>query len=180
MPSVLSHIAVPIAGRLAVGKLKLSTSLLVLGLLISVLPDADVALLRMGVPYDSPLGHRGASHSLLFNGLVALLCWAAWCRRLRSRSWFALLYLLACAISHPLLDTCTNAGHGAALFWPFSDERYFAMFRPIEASPLSLRRFFGESGIRVLVSELLWVWLPFLLLALAIRFGGWRSSTARR
>ena len=89
----------------------------------------------------------------------------AWARlnKLSARGPF--LYLLVCAASHPLLDTCTNAGHGAALFWPLSGERYFAPFRPIEASPLSLRRFFGEPGLRVLISELLWVWLPSILLA---------------
>jgi inner membrane protein len=72
------------------------------------------------------------------------------------------------------LDTCTHAGHGAALSWPMSAERFFAPFRPIEASPLSLRRFVGEPGLRVLISELLWVWLPCLLL------GGWWAWRRRQ
>lgn len=164
MPSILSHIAVPIAGRIALGKHAIAPSLLALGLLASVLPDADVLLMRLGVPYDSPFGHRGASHSILFVAFVATVFAIAW-SRLHNRSLEGpLLYLFLCAASHPLLDTCTNAGHGAALLWPVSPERFFAPFRPIEASPLSLRRFFGEPGLRVLVSEGLWVWLPCLLL----------------
>ncbi|MBQ0930616.1 metal-dependent hydrolase [Ideonella alba] len=164
MPSILSHVAVPIAGRVALGKSAVLPSLFALGLLASCIPDADVALLRLGVPYDSEFGHRGASHSLAFAVLLAAAMAFTWARVTKLSAGGPFLYLLVCAASHPLLDTCTNAGHGAALLWPLSGERYFAPFRPIEASPLSLRRFFGEPGLRVLVSELLWVWLPSLLL----------------
>lgn len=144
-------------------------------MLASVLPDADVALLRLGVPYDSPFGHRGASHSLLFAVLVAALFAHLWARRHGLSARWPFVYLLVCAASHPLLDTCTNAGHGAALFWPISTERFFAPFRPIEASPLSLRRFFGDAGLRVLLSEVLWVWLPALGAGLV-----WRATGSRR
>ncbi len=168
MPTILSHMAVPLAGRLAFGKTVITPGLMLLGLIASMLPDADVILLRLGVPYDSPLGHRGATHSFTFAVFVAVLLSSLWIclnRSNRQSSIRGFLYLLVCSLSHPLLDLCTNAGHGASLFWPFSTERYFAPFRPIETSPLSLRRFFGEAGIDVLVSELFWVWLP------AITFG---------
>lgn len=66
MPSAFSHIAVPIATRIGIGKDNLPTKLLLLGIVLSVLPDADVLLLRLGIPYESEFGHRGASHSLLF------------------------------------------------------------------------------------------------------------------
>jgi inner membrane protein len=168
MPTILSHMAVPLAGRLAFGKTMITPGLMLLGLVASILPDADVILLRLGVPYDSPLGHRGATHSFAFAFFVAVLLFSLWIclnRPNRQSSIRGFLYLLVCSLSHPLLDLCTNAGHGASLFWPFSTERYFASFRPIETSPLSLRRFFGEAGIDVLVSELFWVWLP------AITFG---------
>jgi inner membrane protein len=168
MPSILSHIAVPIAARIAFGKRAVLPGLFAWGVLVSVLPDADTLLMRFGVPYDSQFGHRGASHSLLFALCVAALLARRWARVHQRSMRGPFIYLLVCAASHPLLDTCTNAGHGAALFWPGSTERLFAPFRPIEASPLSLRRFLGEPGLRVLISELLWVWLPCLLLG-----GGW-------
>ena len=174
MPSILSHIAVPIAGRIALGGDFAAPKLLLLGLVASVLPDADVLLLRIGIPYESAYGHRGASHSLAFALLVSVLFSFLFARSTGRRAWGAWLYLFVCAASHPLLDTCTNAGHGAALLWPLSEERFFAAFRPIEASPLSLRRFFGESGLRVLISEVLWVWLPLIAIGLAVRL--WRGD----
>ncbi len=175
MPSVISHIAVPIAGRVAFGRDFVAAKLLTLGLFLSMLPDADVLLLRLGVAYDSPFGHRGASHSLAFAVFAASIAAAIYSRSTARPALGPWLYLLVCAASHPLLDTCTNAGHGAALLWPLSEERFFAPLRPIEASPLSLRRFFGEPGLRVLLSELLWVWLPFLAIAFA-----WRQRRAAR
>ena len=166
MPSVFSHIAVPVAARLGVGKVALPATLLSMGLLLSVLPDADVLLHRLGVPYESEFGHRGASHSFAFALLASTICTAIYARMFNRSFMWPWLYLFVCAASHPLLDTCTNAGHGAALLWPISEQRFFATFRPIEASPLSLRRFFGEPGLRVLLSELLWVWLPMLTMGL--------------
>ncbi|NBD19803.1 hypothetical protein GTZ97_03840 [Aquabacterium fontiphilum] len=169
MPSVFSHIAVPIATRIGIGKDLLPAKLLFLGLLLSILPDADVLLLRLGVPYESEFGHRGASHSLVFAFIAATICAFSYARAYSRTFFWPWLYLFICAASHPLLDTCTNAGHGAAILWPFSEQRVFAPLRPIEASPLSLRRFFGEPGLRVILSELLWVWLPFLGLAIGAR-----------
>lgn len=170
MPSILSHIAVPVAGRIAFGRDFAIPKLFAMGLLLSILPDADVVLLKFGVPYDSPFGHRGFSHSIAFAMLAATVSGYVYSRATGCSligPWF---YLFVCAVSHPLLDTCTNAGHGAALMWPLSDARYFAAFRPIEASPLSVRRFFGEPGLRVIVSELLWVWLPCLVLGFCMRY----------
>ena len=168
MPSLFSHIAVPIAGRFALGKAAIPPSLLLLGLLVSVLPDADVALLRLGVPYESQFGHRGFTHSLAFSLFVAACVGGAHARLKNVGFRGPFLYLALCAISHPLLDLCTNGGHGAAILWPLSDERYFFWFRPIEASPLSIRRFFGEPGLRVLLSELAWVWLPCFVSAIVL------------
>jgi inner membrane protein len=46
------------------------------------------------------------------------------------------------------------------LFAPFSNERYFFPWRPIEVSPIGVGSFFSEWGLRVIGSELRWVWLP--------------------
>jgi inner membrane protein len=53
---------------------------------------------------------------------------------------------------------------GVALLWPFSDARFFFPWRPIRTSPLSPSAFFSCRGGLILVNEMLWVWLPVLLL----------------
>jgi len=75
-------------------------------------------------------------------------------------------------VSHGVLDACTDAGLGVAFFWPWSTERFLFDFRPVEAAPLSARRFFDGRGWEVFQSELLWVWAPLVsvsLLGLLVR-----------
>ena len=79
-----------------------------------------------------------------------------------------ILFFTLVTLSHPLLDALTNGGLGVALFAPFSAERYFFPFRPIEVSPLGMR-FFSARGLEVLASEIVWVWLPALLIYLAAK-----------
>src|SRR5690348_7405010 len=38
--------------------------------LLSMLPDADVIGFSLGVAYDAPWGHRGATHSFVFAAIV--------------------------------------------------------------------------------------------------------------
>src|SRR5262249_61922508 len=59
-------------------------------------------------------------------------------------------------------------GYGFAFWWPFSTERLFAPWHPIEVSPIGLRRFASERGLEVLGSELIWVWLPAALVCTAL------------
>ena len=40
--------------------------------LLALLPDVDALGLSFGIPYGSPLGHRGATHSLVAAGVVGL------------------------------------------------------------------------------------------------------------
>ncbi|HMW17131.1 MAG TPA: metal-dependent hydrolase [Accumulibacter sp.] len=180
MPSVLSHIAVPIAARIGLGPSFVTRTLLLLGLLAAVLPDADVLLLHRGVAYGSTFGHRGASHSILFALLIATLFAILYVRNKWQGIGGVWAYLFLCALSHPLLDACTNAGHGAALFWPWSDSRVFFPFRPIETSPLNVHRFFGEAGLRVLRSELLWIWAPCLFLGVVVNFWSHKRHVSLR
>ncbi|HVR41615.1 MAG TPA: metal-dependent hydrolase, partial [Thermoanaerobaculia bacterium] len=70
-------------------------------------------------------------------------------------------FIFLCAISHPLLDAMTNGGRGIAFFAPFSNHRYFFPWRPIRASPIGAEGFFTDRGIATVMSELMWVWLPF-------------------
>ena len=136
----------------------------ILSVLAAMIPDADVIAFRFGIPYDSMFGHRGFSHSILFALLLALIVMFAAFREITcgSKQWaqyFVFFFLIT--LSHAILDAFTNGGLGVGLFIPFGAERYFAPFRPIEVSPISVSRFLDGSAMTVLLSELLWVWLPF-------------------
>jgi inner membrane protein len=73
---------------------------------------------------------------------------------------------VACA-SHALLDAMTNGGLGVALYWPFDHERHFLPFRPIQVSPIGVKEFFSEWGLRVIASELIWVFIPGIAMSVA-------------
>jgi len=45
----------------------------------------------------------------------------------------------------------------------FDNDRYFLPWRPVVVSPIGIRPFFSEWGLRVIESELLWIWLPCLI-----------------
>ena len=131
----------------------------VLAVLCAVLPDADVLAFSFGIPYGSVWGHRGLTHSLLFAALAGVLVTAVFFRGAPNRGALAAFFALATA-SHAALDALTNGGLGVALFAPFGAGRYFFPFRPLEVSPIGVGEFFGEWGLAVIRSELLWVWLP--------------------
>ena len=131
-----------------------------------MLPDLDVLAFRFGVAYSDAAGHRGVTHSLVFALLLGVLA-ACLASSLRCAWRTAFAFVFVSAASHGLLDMLTNGGMGVALWWPLSDERFFFPWHPVEASPLSLRRVFSARGATVLGSEVLWVWLPAMALALA-------------
>lgn len=162
MPTILSHAAVPLALGLGLGARLVPRRLVVAGVAASMLPDLDVLAFRFNVAYADNFGHRGASHSIAFAILLGLLA-AMFAHRLHSKARVAFLFVGLCTASHGLLDMFTNGGHGVALWWPVSVNRYFASWHVIEASPLSLRRVFSVRGLEVLRSEFLWIWLPALL-----------------
>ena len=68
-----------------------------------------------------------------------------------------------------MLDALTDGGRGMPFFSPFSETRYFFPVTPIQVSPLSYDAFLSGRGLRVVLSEMKWVWLPAALLAIAIR-----------
>lgn len=170
MPSILSHPAVPLALGLALGPQVIPRRLLLAGVVAAILPDLDVLAFRLGLPYAHDLGHRGASHSLAVAALLGLVALAL-APLLHASRRAAGLFVAAAAASHGLLDMLTNGGMGVAWAWPFSNERDFFPLQVIEASPLSLRRFFSPAGAAVLGSELLWVWLPSACLGLIVLLG---------
>ncbi|MBF6025905.1 metal-dependent hydrolase [Lysobacter niastensis] len=180
MPTILTHAIVPLAAGIALGSNRVTHRMVVAGMVAAMLPDADVLAFAFGIPYADAFGHRGVSHSLMFAAALATLGASSyrWLGATFRRAWF---WLFACAASHPLLDAFTNGGLGVALFWPWSDLRVFAPWRPIRVSPIGLG-FFGSHGIAVLVSELRWVWLPaatFALLGLGLRHATGALSSRR-
>lgn len=137
-----------------------------LGVAFAAAPDLDAIGYWMGVPYDSDFGHRGFSHSLFFAAVLASVGLLAFRGEtaLRGRTW---LFLFLATASHGVLDAFTTGGGGVAFLAPFDHERYRFPWRPIVVSPMSIRRFFTERGLRVLASELLWIWVPATVFAVA-------------
>lgn len=123
----------------------------------SLLPDLDVIAFRFGIPYAAPFGHRGASHSIGFAVIAAVVAW------LLTRSWRSTLALFAVVLSHPLLDALTDGGMGVALFWPFSDVRVFAPWTPIPVAPIG-KGMLSMRGAYVLLVEAA-VSIPFIFFA---------------
>nr|WP_320131066.1 metal-dependent hydrolase [uncultured Holophaga sp.] len=167
MPTALSHTAVPLALSFAVGRSRIPRAVLVAGIVLSMLPDLDVVAFKLGIPYTSAFGHRGFSHSLLFAAASAVLV-AGVLRLWKHPFPLACWFLFVSAVSHGCLDACTSGGQGVAFLWPFSEVRYFAPFRPIRVSPISLVRFFSSRGVAVIWSELVWIWFGSALAALGI------------
>lgn len=74
----------------------------------------------------------------------------------------------------------TNGGRGIALLSPFSNQRYFLPWTPIEVSPLGVSGFFSQRGLAVMQSERLWIFLPAVFMLglgwLMRRFKPWRTD----
>ncbi len=128
----------------------------------AIAPDLDSITFRLGIPYDSWLGHRGFSHSLVFAGMLAAAAYGAAPKRGAGNGQRFLLWMcfFASAALHGVLDGMTNGGLGVAFFSPFDTARYFLPWRPIAVSPISVMRFFSYGGWTVLRSEFTWVVLP--------------------
>ena len=192
MPSIITHAAVPLALWCAADRGRIPAWLLAAGVAAAMLPDADVLAFVLHIPYADAFGHRGASHSLLFAGVLSVVAamwaffgsgrpWSAQHGPGSGRPWSAAsrqprlaptmarptvastvqaaVFVFICAASHPLLDAMTSGGLGVALAWPWSEQRFFAPWRPIRVSPFA-PQFFSARGLATLLSELRWVWLP--------------------
>ena len=175
MCSVLTHPVVPVALSVFLPRDAVSPGLLLTSAACSIVPDLDVIGFGFGIRYGDMLGHRGLTHSILFAAALGAFLSLTLFHNGQSNNWVVFLFLFLSTLSHTLLDMLTNGGLGVALFAPFSNERYFFPWRPIEVSPMGIGAFFSEWGVRVISSELRWVWLPssvlFALGYLARRYG---------
>jgi inner membrane protein len=130
---------------------------------LSLLPDVDVIGFPLGIKYADPWGHRGATHSLVFALAVATVVGVI-ARAARLPAWRTALVAAAVVASHALLDTMTDGGLGCALLWPFSNERFFAPWRPIPVAPIG-PAFISLRGLRIALIEVV-AMSPFLIYAL--------------
>lgn len=160
MCSILTHPVVPVALSVFLPRDAASPALLLTGAACSIIPDLDVIGFGFGVRYSDMFGHRGFTHSILFAAALGALLSYTLFRNGQGGSWVVFLFLFLSTLSHTLLDMLTNGGLGVGLLAPFTNERYFFPWRPIEVSPIGVSSFFSEWGARVIASELRWVWLP--------------------
>ena len=163
-PTIITHAAVPLCLGLGLGLKVIPPRLLFTGVILAMLPDADVLSFKLGVAYGNVFGHRGFTHSLLFAFVVPLLCvliGRRWFKAGLIRCW---LFLTLSLLSHSLLDSVTTGGKGVGWLWPWSDERFFAPWQVIKVAPFALSRYATPYGHQVIISELLWVWLPGVMM----------------
>lgn len=163
MATIFTHPAVALALSPWFHSARQSKVVLLVGAILTIVPDIDVVGFKFGISYLHLFGHRGISHSLFFS---VVLSWvASWLifRHTRKFSFQIWTYLFLCTASHGVLDALTYGGQGVAFFAPFSNERYFFRYTPIEVSTLNITRFFQGQGVLVIKSELVWIWIPSII-----------------
>jgi inner membrane protein len=121
---------------------------------LPIVPDFDA----FGtLPYGSPFGHRGFTHSLLFALGVGMLAAVLTYRYFKVSFWDLGGFFFVVTASHGVLDAFTNGGYGVAFFWPLNNR--YGPWGPIRVSDLGFE-FPDPRTSRALQSEFLWVWLP--------------------
>ncbi len=142
-----------------------------IGVVCSILPDADVISFQLGIAYEDFWGHRGFTHSILFAFILGFLVTFLFYRQHLSakKGIYYVLFFSLCTLSHCILDAMTTGGLGVAFFSPFDNERYFLPWRPIKVSPIGASHFFGEKGIQVLKSEAIWIGIPCTLFMVVMK-----------
>jgi inner membrane protein len=165
MPTIMSHAIAGAALAQLLAPARVRKPLTVASIFCAMLPDGDVLGFAAGIAYGDMLGHRGFTHSILFASLAGTA----------GGKWFAGVRAGVClgvaTLSHGLLDATTDGGRGVGFLIPFSAERYFFPWTPVEVSPIGLG-FFSARGLHVFASELLWIWIPSLVL---LSYAFWRN-----
>lgn len=165
MPTIISHFAAASALATFAPKGVSGTRLAIICGTLAMIPDLDVIGLMIGIPYGHALGHRGFTHSILFALLIAVSTPFVAFRSVTpwGRTWWALVALAFTAtMSHGVLDAFTDAGRGVGFLIPFDNGRYFAPWRPLATSPMSVPAFIQGPALQILKNELIWIGLPLL------------------
>jgi inner membrane protein len=173
MASAFSHAAVALAVTGTWRTPSVPTRVYGLSVLCSVLPDVDVLGFAIGIDYGDLWGHRGLTHSLAFALLVGVVVASGFRSASPGSPMWSLLVMHFSLVtaSHGLLDAMTNGGLGVAFFAPFDTTRYFFPWRPILVSPIGVEAFFSRYGFQVLLSELMWIWIPTGLVVGCVMLG---------
>jgi len=180
LPSIITHAVVAGgAGHIFGGGKSLPLRFWVLSVVCSILPDADVVSFSFGLPYSHFFGHRGFFHSICFAFVLSVFVVCVFFRSYKPFSkpwWVYVLYFFVVGASHGILDAFTDGGLGIALFSPFDSTRYFFPWRPLLVSPIGLNAFFSEWGAGVMITEVIYVWVPLLVLVGTVRIMRPKSS----
>lgn len=172
MPTVISHSLVAIVFGKIFSK-GTGTKFWIFTIICAILPDIDVLTRYFGVPYGHMLGHRGFFHSIMFVLMTAFIVVTTGFREIKhlSKEWWSYVaYFFLIGLSHIILDAMTSGGMGVGLFMPFDSARHFLPYRPIRASPFRIISFFESDGMQILVSELIWIWIPSVAIIIIIWF----------
>jgi len=167
MASIISHVAAGAALSIAFAPESASGRTWPVAIAAAVLPDVDSLLYYFRISDSPALGHRGFIHSPFLGLLMSALLMFLFFRdeALFSGRWFRYFFVFFLAwASHGFLDALTNGGQGVAFLSPFSGKRYFFPWTPIQVSPMRIKSFFTPRGWSVFKNELVWIWLPGLML----------------
>lgn len=168
MPTAFTHAFVAIAMGKAVYRRPMPWKFWTLTAVCAAFPDLDTGLFAYGVQYEDLWGHRGMMHSLLFALALAMVIVTVFFRTeaaILGREWWKYVaFFFAATASHGVLDAFTDGGLGIAFFSPFDETRYFFPWHPIEVAPIGLTSFFTRHGWISVRSELVWVWLPTIMM----------------
>jgi inner membrane protein len=167
VPTIISHTVVAVAAGKAFASKDVPSHFWMLSIICSCIPDADVIGLYLGVPYGHFFGHRGFFHSPFFGLLLSIFIVGVFFGdvALFSKQWFFyFIFFFLLSASHGILDAFTNGGLGIALLSPFDNTRHFFPWTPIIVSPLGMRGLLSNWGLMVIKCELLWIWLPSILI----------------
>lgn len=125
------------------------------------LPDTDLLIYR--VRHAGPFAHRGFTHSLFAAAVCGFVAGLVATAHPRTRV-FALrlgIFVWLAVSSHGVLDILSDRGSAVTMFWPFSDVRVLAPFRPIPVA-----RFTPFSLFLVSEAKEVLAFTPLLLYAL--------------
>jgi inner membrane protein len=120
---------------------------ILLSTLCQWLPDIDALAYLFAISDSHPLGHRGAAHSLVFAGLVALVVLRLGYRQLQcsSRAWWPLYaWYFSMTALHGVFDAMVASSLGVAFFWPFDSMRYQLPWQPLVDVPIAVSALRGQ------------------------------------
>ncbi len=162
MASAFGHAFAAIALGTSLPKEYRTPKFWILAMICAILPDADVIGFSFGIPYESFWGHRGFSHSFLSAFILGIGITIIFYTSivLSKKGIYLILFFTFATVSHAVLDAMTTGGLGVAFFSPWDNTRHFFDWRPIKVSPIGIKNFFSEWGLRVILSELIYIFIP--------------------